>query len=100
MSGGIGLKDVVVRSSGVVETEVDGDIIALDVETAVCYGLNRVGSHIWRLMEAPVSVADLRDQLLARFNVDAATCERELLHLLGELDAQGLLERQEQPTGA
>ncbi|HEX3917968.1 MAG TPA: PqqD family peptide modification chaperone [Caulobacteraceae bacterium] len=100
MSRGIGLGDVVVRSTGVIETEVDGEIIALDVETAVCYGLNRVGSHIWRLMAVPVRVGDLRDQLLARFAVDAATCEQELLSLLGELDEQGLIKRQEQPARA
>jgi hypothetical protein len=94
------LDAVVVRSSGVVETEVDGEIIALDVETAVCYGLNRVGSHIWRLMERPVRIADLRDRLLAGFDVDAATCEHELLVLLAELDTQGLLKRQEQTAGA
>ncbi len=96
---GLDLDAVVVRNPAVVETEVDGDIVALDIETATCYGLNRVGSRVWRLLEAPARVGDVHARLLTEFDVDAATCERELLALLADLAEAGLIRRAAPPTG-
>jgi len=91
---GFNLDTVVARhSDAVIETEVNGDIIALNVETALCYGLNRVGSRVWRLLATPWRVGDLHDRLMAEFEVEPATCERELLELLADLDSEGLIRR-------
>ena len=82
-----------VRRADVVEAEVDGEIVALNAETAECYGLNGVGSRIWRLLAAPVTPAEIRTALLAEYEVAPGECERAVERLLAELLAEGLIER-------
>ena len=48
----LSLETVVTRIGGVLEAEVDGEVVALDIEKGTCYGLNKVGSRVWRLIAA------------------------------------------------
>ena len=44
---------------GLIETEVDDEIMALSIEQGTCYGMNRVGSRIWSLLAKPIRIGDL-----------------------------------------
>jgi Coenzyme PQQ synthesis protein D (PqqD) len=83
---------MVVRSVGLIEAEIDNEIVALKIEQGTCYGLNPVGSRIWSLLAAPIRVSDICITLLAEYQVEAATCERQVLDLLEELRAEGLID--------
>lgn len=85
----------VVRGKGLIEAEVDGELVALHVDKGVCYGLNKVGSRVWQLIETPAKIGDVCATLTHEFDVDAATCEREVLDLLEELRAEDLIEVRE-----
>ena len=76
---------------GLVEAEVDGEIVALSIEQGTCYGINRVGSRVWNLLTKPIRIRDLCAVLLAEYRVDPNVCEREVLGLLEELRAEGLI---------
>jgi hypothetical protein len=80
------------RRADVFEAEVNGEVIALNVDTAECYGLNRVGSRIWRLLAEPRTAAEIREVLLAEYEADPADCERSVQRLLAELLDEGLIE--------
>lgn len=82
---------VVARADGFVEAEVDGEIVVLSIERGTCYGLNRVGSRIWSLMSRPSPIHDLCATLLREYKVEPDVCEREVLDLLEELRAEGLI---------
>ena len=82
-----------VLGAAAVETEVDGEVIALNAETANCYGLNGVGSRIWRLLAEPRTAAEIGQALLAEYEVSAADCARAVEGLLADLLAEGLVER-------
>ena len=83
---------IVVRRNTMAEAEVDGDVIALDIDKGTCYGLNKVGSRIWKIIAEPSRVADVCTRLVSEFEVDAETCEREVLSLLEELRGDDLIE--------
>jgi hypothetical protein len=86
------VKDSLVRrSGGLIEAEVDGELIGLEIEQGVCYGFNGTATRIWALIEKPKRISDIRDALLAEFDVDPETCERELRTVLAELEADGLI---------
>jgi hypothetical protein len=85
-------RTLVVRAAGFASAEVDGEVIALNLDKGMCYGLNPVGSRIWRELETPIAVADLCARLLREYRVDFETCEREVIGLLRELYAEGLVE--------
>jgi hypothetical protein len=85
----------VVRSDGFIESEIDNEIVALNIEKGTCYGLNTVGSRIWSLVASPIRINDICAKLLVDYNVEPETCERQVLDLLEELRAEGMIATRE-----
>ena len=82
---------VVACKDGVIEAEIDDEIVALSIEHGTCYGMNRTGAHIWKLLAQPTRIHDLCATMLAAYCVDADVCERQVLDLLEELRTEGLV---------
>jgi hypothetical protein len=78
---------LVQRRPGLLETEVDGELVGLHVENGTCYGFNGTATRIWSMIEAPTRVSALRDALTAEFD-----CAAQLMELLRDLEADGLIE--------
>jgi hypothetical protein len=81
----------VARRDGLIEAEIDDEIVALSIEQGSCYGMNRVASRIWNLLAEPVRIGDLCATLVAMYRVDPEVCRRQVLDLLEELRAEGLI---------
>ena len=93
------IEDLLVRRRvGLLEAEVDGELVALDVDQGTCYGFNATATRIWALIEPPKRVSELRDALLEEYDVDAETCASELSALLAELEKDGLIEMKAPPA--
>ncbi len=86
---------IVARGKGFVDAAIDDEVVILSIEQGTCYGLNRVGSRIWNLLATPARIQDVCVTLLAEYRVDPKACEREVLDLLEELRAEGLVETPE-----
>jgi hypothetical protein len=91
---------IVRRREGLLEAEVDGEMVGLHVDKGTCYGFNGTATRIWGLIEEPRRLGHLRDTLVAEFDVEPEECERQLLDLLRELEADGLVELQPVSGGA
>lgn len=83
---------LVIRREGLLEAEVDGEIVGLHVEQATCYGFNSTATRVWQLLVQPRRKAELRDLLLQDFHVDRQVCEVQLEALLQDLQREGLVE--------
>ncbi len=88
----MGEDKVVHRTGEMIETEVDGELVALHIDNGTCYGFNSTATRIWAMIEQPRRVSELRDELMREFDVDEATCQAQLNELLDELAADGLVE--------
>jgi hypothetical protein len=86
------LTDVLKRTTRCVEAEIDGEIIALNHETGSCFGLDRVATEIWMSIAEPRSIGEICTRLLGQYEVDRATCESQVINLLEELRAEGMIE--------
>jgi len=75
-----------------VSCEVNGETVILHFDSGNYFGLNEVGTLVWKMIEEPRGVRELRDAILREYEVDADQCERELLDLLGELRERNLIE--------
>ena len=75
-----------------VASDLGGEIVILDLESGTYYGLNEVGKAIWDLVQKQVTVAEIRDNLLQEYDVESDRCEREVVALLEQMAAQGLIE--------
>jgi hypothetical protein len=75
-------------------------VVALSTTSGACFGLNAVGSRIWRLIANPVRVGDLCTMLEKEFDVDRDTCEREVLSLLTQALAEGMIKVERRSAAA
>ena len=83
----------VVRCQELLQADVNGEIVALNVEQGQCYGLNSVASEIWRMLEEPKSIDEICVKLTEDYDVDAAICRSEVLTLLSQLEDEGLIKQ-------
>jgi hypothetical protein len=89
----IDLNTVVAASTNQVAGALEeGDLAILNLKDGIYYGLNSVGSRIWALIQSPISVKQIRDTLLAEYEVDIDVCTRELIALLNNLSSKDLIE--------
>lgn len=89
----ISLDSRIQRSSEPMQAQLDDELVMMSVERGSYYGLDPVGSKIWELLEEPMTVRELIDQLMEIYDVDAATCEKETLEFLASMQEEQLLER-------
>lgn len=82
---------IVTRGGGFIEAEVDGVVVALNVDKGTCYGLNEVATRVWHLITEPRRVGDVCTVLIREYAVDQETCEQQVLELLEDLRAQGMI---------
>lgn len=68
-----------------------GETVLMDKQTGDYFGINKVGSTIWDLLQAPSTADALVSQLLDRYEVDAATCNTEVKQFLALLESKKML---------
>lgn len=80
------ISDILVqRSPTAAAAEVDGQLVALDVNKGVCYGLNAVATRIWQLIETPTNVDAIVATLIDEYDVEEDVCLEQTLALIDEL---------------
>lgn len=67
-------------------------------QDGVYYGLDAVGARIWNLIQEPRTMNEVHETLLKEYDVEPDRCERDLLALLQELAAAGLIEIKDEAT--
>ncbi len=80
------------KASGQVSCRINDDVAILDTNKSLYFRLEGVAVQVWEALDSPSSVAQLRDDIVARFDVPSAECEADILELLGQLKAKGLVE--------
>lgn len=92
----ITLESTVFAAAGQVSRELEQEILILEVGEGRYYSLeDPVATRIWALLQDPITVAAIHEALVAEFEVDDDVCQSDLLNLLGELRAAGLIELRE-----
>lgn len=85
------LDSIVVQDSEPIASKVDDEVVMLSIREGAYFGLGLIGSEIWALIASPRRVDELCADLLSKFEVDASTCEREVVAFLDTLVARGLV---------
>ena len=83
---------VVSRVPGMIDSEIDGELVGLHLDSGHCYGFNPTATRIWTLIELPQQFGSVCAALGEEFEVDETTCRREAGRLIGELVREGLAE--------
>lgn len=88
------------RREGLIQAEVDGELVALHIDKGTCYGFNVTATRIWSLIEQPRLLSELKQILLGEYDVDADTCDRQIREMVAELERDGLVAVEPAPAGA
>jgi hypothetical protein len=83
---------VVVAIQDQVSTNLSGEMVILNLNSGVYYGLDKVGARIWSLIQDAQTVNDVINTILDEYDVEPERCERDIVSLLQKLSAEGLIE--------
>ena len=83
---------MVVVSQDQVSCDLSGESAILNLKAGIYYGLNDVGTRIWKLIQEPRRVGELRDAILEEYEVEPDRCEADIMTLLQNLLDNGLIE--------
>ena len=72
--------------------ELDGEAAILNVRSGEYYGLDQVGTSVWRRMSESLTVAEIVRGITSEYEVDPEQCEHDLISLLTKLAEHGLVE--------
>jgi hypothetical protein len=75
-----------------ISCDLGGEVVILNLQDGVYYGLNAVGARIWSLLNEPCSIEELHQSLVREYDVDPQLCAAQLASLLNDLAANGLIE--------
>ncbi len=87
------VKDRVVCSESVFTQEIDGEMVLLDMNSENYFGLDEVGTSIWKAIEAEDGkLESVFNVLLEEYDVDEALLKQDLLLFVDRLAESGLVQ--------
>jgi hypothetical protein len=72
--------------------DLDGEMVILNLDSGIYFGLNPVGATIWSYIQSEHSLEEVIVHLLSEYRVDRARCEAEVIALLQNMNSQGLID--------
>ena len=91
MTDTVTLADSVAVPAAVLSREVGGETVLLNLETGLYFGLDPVGTDIWLLLREGATLAEAAKRLVDTYDVNRLVLEADLLRLVTELAASGLV---------
>jgi hypothetical protein len=87
----IGPDTVFRRKADLLFNEIDGEVVMLSIENGEYYGMDKVGSRIWELLDQPYSFKDLVGKLMDEYEVSEQQCSGDTLAFLKKLTDKKLI---------
>jgi hypothetical protein len=66
--------------------------VILDLDSGIYYGLDDVGTFVWKLIQEPRALGDISTAVLAEYSVDVERCDEDLRSLFTEMAERNLIE--------
>jgi hypothetical protein len=73
--------------------ELDGEMVILDMQAGLYYGIDAVGTRIWQMLQDKVPPATMIDLLLEEYEIEADVCSQQVMAFLTELEKNRLIMR-------
>ena len=76
---------------GVVYKKVGEEMVLLDFDRGVYYGLNPVGARVWELLAEGKTSEEIIDRLTEEFEVERTDVTNDVAELMDNLQTNGLV---------
>ena len=87
----VSLESSVAISDDVVSRDLEGEAVILNLESGTYFGLDPVGTRVWSILGEGGSLRRAFDVLLQEYDVTPEKLEGDILRLVKELRAKGLV---------
>ena len=83
----------IVRDNEIISSDMDEDTVMMSIESGKYYGINPVGSRIWKLLEQPCTAFEICDTLCKEYDVKPAECRQDVLKFVNNLLEKKLVKK-------
>lgn len=85
------LSDIVQARADILTSEINGELVMMDMENGQYYTLDAIGCTVWRALTTPCQVAELCRQLGEQYDAPAAIIEKDMVELLERMLAKRMI---------
>lgn len=85
------LETRVVRSNEPIFSKLGNELVMMSVEQSKYFALDETAGVIWECLEKSISIQEICDALMKKFNVPKEQCQREVLAFLEQLHEKKLI---------
>ena len=83
------IDSICVQTENVLSSNIDDEFVMMSMDTDKCYGLHPIGARTWKVLQEPCTLRQVCETLVMEFQVDARTCQHDVLEFIQKLaDAQ------------
>ncbi len=86
------LNQKIIVADTVFAQEIDGEMVLLDMNIENYFGLDEIGTDIWKTVEDKKVIQDVYETLLEEFDVEEEVLKKDLIDFIKELESSGLIE--------
>lgn len=72
-------------NQAVVSADLDGEMVLLNTETGIYFGLDAVGSEIWSMLESGLAPSAIVERMLAEYAVERDQLEADVSAFVARL---------------
>lgn len=72
-------------------SKIGEELMLMDLTTGDYININQVGAIIWELIQTPISVANVCQELMSKCEVDEITCQKDTILFLEEMLEKGII---------
>lgn len=79
-------------------SDLRGDAVILSLKNGKYYGVNTVGACIWEAIQEPRTFREIQSIVLKEYDVDEATCDKEVISFLQKMAKEELVQILDEKT--
>ena len=79
------LQSVISRNPEIIHSAMDDELVMMSVDQGLFFGIDKIGTHIWNLLETPLKAEVLIEKLVAHYDVEPELCKNDTLLFLNDM---------------
>lgn len=80
------------RSDTLLYSELRNEVAMMDIENDQYYGVADAGARIWLLLEQPMTIEAICQQLVQEYRISIEACRAEVIQFAAQLQQHGIVE--------
>lgn len=74
-----------IQNKKIIQSKIGEEVVMMDVDSGFYFGMNGVGSIIWKHLSTAMTLEEIVSSLMDEFNVDKSICESDTIEFLNNL---------------